>query len=502
MWNIILLLFFSLTIVIILTKHLKTRAALSQIPGPHGKFLIGILLNIMDTPENIWSYVRHLSGKYYPIYKYWILHIPVVTLVCPDDIEIVFSSTKHSAKGDVYKVLLPWLGTGLLTSKGLKWQNRRKILTPAFHFNILQQFIGIFTEESQLLVKQLQIECEKPYTNIVPIITQCTLRAICETAMGTKLEEDAKSQEYTNAIFRLGEILFHRLTRIWYYYGASFRLTSLYREQNKLLKILHGFSRSVIKNRKDNFKEPIDLVTLSSGTFSPLKRQLAMLDLLISAKYSGEPIDDEGIREEVDTFMFEGHDTTTACISFTLLLLACHKDIQEKVVQELQDVFGDSNRAPTFQDLQNLRYLERVLKESLRFYPSVPFLSRVSEEEIHTYTGYTIPSNTIMHIHIYDLHHNPQLYPEPEKFDPDRFLPENSAGRHPFAYIPFSAGPRNCIGQKFAFLEIKTIVSYILRNFVLEPVDQPSDITMITHFVLKTRNGIRVKFLKRQTRLI
>lgn len=123
-------------------------------------------------------------------------------------------------------------------------------------------------------------------------------------------------------------------------------------------------------------------------------------------------------------------------------------------MEELQEVFGESDLPPTYQDLQNLHYLERVLKESLRLYPSVPYLSRVSEEEIHTYTGHTIPKNIILQIHVYDLHRNPQLYPEPEKFDPDRFLPENCAKRHPFAYIPFSAGPRNCIG-KLVILKLK-----------------------------------------------
>ncbi|KAF2886530.1 hypothetical protein ILUMI_19644 [Ignelater luminosus] len=315
--------------------------------------------------------------------------------------------------------------------------------------------------------------------------------------MGTKLKrEDKQSQEYTNAIFRMGEIICHRLTRLWLYLEMSYRFTSLSKEEKRLLNTLHTFSEDIIRNREINFKESVDLNTLNSDGFST-KRRLAMLDLLISAKNSGQPIDDEGIREEVDTFMFEGHDTTTACISFMLLLLACHQDIQEKVVEELQDVFGESDRAPTYQDLQNLQYLDRVIKESLRLYPSVPFISRVSDDEIQTYTGYTIPKNTILQIHIYDVHHNPEIYPDPERFDPDRFLPENAARRHPFAYIPFSAGPRNCIGQKFAFLEIKTIVSYILRNFVLEQVDKPSDITLIIHLVMKTNKGIRIRFKRR-----
>lgn len=110
-------------------------------------------------------------------------------------------------------------------------------------------------------------------------------------------------------------------------------------------------------------------------------------------------------------------------------------------------VLNGKNGKLTYTDLQNLRYLERVLKESLRMYPSVPFIGRVAGEDILTYTGYKIPSNCNINIHIYDLHYNPEIYPDPHKFDPDRFLPENSQKRHPFAYLPFSAGPRNCIGS-------------------------------------------------------
>lgn len=93
-----------------------------------------------------------------------------------------------------------------------------------------------------------------------------------------------------------------------------------------------------------------------------------------------------------------------------------------------------------------MRYLENCIKESLRIYPSVPVISRSATEDIML-AGHRVPKDTTILVHIYDLHHDEKLFPDPEKFDPDRFLLENSAGRHPYAYIPFSAGPRNCIGR-------------------------------------------------------
>lgn len=121
--------------------------------------------------------------------------------------------------------------------------------------------------------------------------------------------------------------------------------------------------------------------------------------------------------------------------------------LQQKVYEELTEAFGNSTKPPTYDDLQNLRYLELCIKESLRLYPSVPLISRIASKDITTFTGYKIPKDTIVHVHIYDLHHSADVYPNPEKFDPDRFLPENTAKRHPFAYLPFSGGPRNCIGD-------------------------------------------------------
>lgn len=120
---------------------------------------------------------------------------------------------------------------------------------------------------------------------------------------------------------------------------------------------------------------------------------------------------------------------------------------QDRVYEELEELFNSDDRDPTLFELQNLKYMEMCIKESLRMYPSVPFISRLASKDIDTFSGYRIPKGTHIHIHIYDMHHNSKIYPNPEKFDPDRFLPENSIKRHPFAFLPFSGGPRNCIGK-------------------------------------------------------
>jgi cytochrome P450 family 4 len=173
------------------------------------------------------------------------------------------------------------------------------------------------------------------------------------------------------------------------------------------------------------------------------------------------------------------------------------KPFQDQIYEEIKSVLGDARAKPTYNDLQEMKYLERALKEVLRLYPSVHFISRNLGDDVVTASGYELPKNTLVHLHIYDLHHNPDIYPDPERFDPDRFLPENCQRRHPFAYLPFSAGPRNCIGQRFAMLELKAAICGILAHFVLEPVDTPSTIVLVMDLVLRTKDPIRVKFVPR-----
>ncbi|KAF4517533.1 hypothetical protein B566_EDAN005096, partial [Ephemera danica] len=141
--------------------------------------------------------------------------------------------------------------------------------------------------------------------------------------------------------------------------------------------------------------------------------------------------------------------------------------LQAKVVEELVEVFGNSGRVPDVADLANLKYLERCIKESLRLCPSILFIERLIKEDVQI-EKFLIPSGCTATFSLYTLHRDPEFFPEPEKFDPDRFLPENSQGRHPYAYMPFSAGPRNCIGQKYALLEQKTVLSTVLRRFRVE----------------------------------
>ncbi|CAH2234756.1 cytochrome P450 4C1-like [Pararge aegeria] len=469
----------------------------AKIPGPTYWPIIGNTMDIILPQDKLFLYLRTLHKKYGDTVGLGALDISSVMICNPNDIEKILSSTKFIEKQQPYTFLRGWLGEGLLTSYGKKWHQRRKLLTPAFHFNILKRFFRTIEEETEVFLESLAAEVENENTDIVQLISNMTLRTVCKTAMGTSMNEGIQSlsTKYFNAIQKLGAILIQRSCKVWLFLDFTYRLTQTAREEKKVLQDLHGFTRDVIQQRKSYLKDNPSILNLDSDEDINKKGRLAMLDLLIQNQNEGG-IDDEGIREEVDTFMFRGHDTTSMALVFFIMRLADEPEIQDKIYEELKSIFGNSDRPPTMEDLKEMRYLECCIKESLRLYPSVHFIGRYVREEVEL-GGYMVPADSIVSIHIYDVHHRPDIYPEPERFIPERFSPEKCLKRHPYAYIPFSAGPRNCIGQKFAMLETKTLMSSLLRKYRLEPVTRHSDVVFLTELVLRPKGPIYVKFCSR-----
>ncbi|XP_046962288.1 cytochrome P450 4C1-like isoform X1 [Vanessa cardui] len=470
-----------------------------KIPGPKGTFLIENGLDFLMESAPLFTYFRNLANKYKDLYKLKIFNKKVVLIYNPEDIETVLTNTKYNDKGFMYYFLRPWLNDGLLVSDGAKWHQRRKILTPAFHFNILRHFSTILVENSERLVESLRSETDKSGTEIYSFIAGMTLNSICETAMGTALDDNSKDigKKYKDAIHILGKYLFYRGERFWLYPMPLFNLSSVGRNQKKLLSEIGSFRDHVIKQRREDgtyknlytevLNEKEDDVIIGE------KKRLAMLDLLLETEEKGK-IDIEGINEEVDTFMFEGHDTTATALQYAFMLIANHPEVQDKILEECRQIFGTSDRKPTMSDLADMKYLECCIKETLRLYPSVYFIIRYCKHELKL-KNYEVPAGSDCSILIFDLHRRSDQFVEPLKFRPERFQEEPTW--HPFAYIPFSAGPRNCIGQKFAMMEMKLAISAVLQQYRLLPVTKPEDIVFIADIILRTRDPVYVKFEKR-----
>jgi len=304
---------------------------------------------------------------------------------------------------------------------------------------------------------------------------------------------------YFNAVFRMSELVQQRQTCPWLWSDAIYQWTRSGSEHEACLKILHEFTDKVIderiderevKKRDQNKQRNSETTEEQEKDVFTRKKRLAFLDLLLEAY-------DKGVREEVDTFMFEGHDTTAAGITWALYLLGRHPKMQQRVNEEVDTFFEQRSEKLTVEDMKELRYLECVIKESQRLFPSVPFFSRSTTEDCYL-DGYFVPKGTAVGVSTIGLHRNPEVWSAPLDFNPDRFLPENSQGRHPFAFVPFSAGPRNCIGQRFAILEEKTILAYILRFFHVSSKQSFDEMKTCAELITRPKDGIFVSLCRRK----
>ncbi|KAG8177135.1 hypothetical protein JTE90_012016 [Oedothorax gibbosus] len=424
------------------------------------------------------------------MFVFWISYVPFVCLMTSESIEEFISGTKNNEKAWSYDALHPWLGTGLLTSHGKKWKSRRKLLTPAFHFDILKDFLPVINEQSQILVNCLNKEISKEFIDIIPLMTYCSLDIICETTLGVSVGAQKNNEsQYVISVKRITEIMMQKMINSLYWCDFVFYRTKLGKEFKKHLKIVHSFTRSVIKEKKEKF--------LRGEYESEKRKRKPLMDLLLEHHINSQDLTEEDIREEVDTFTFEGHDTTSMGMSWALYLIGLYEDVQLKIQEELNGIFGsDVDREVTTDDLNDMKYLDCVLKESQRLYPSVPMMGRNVSEDTDI-CGYKLIKGSTGNVLIYHLHRDEDIFPDPEKFDPDRFLPENSIGRPPYAYIPFSAGPRNCIGQRLAVMEEKTVIANILRNFNIHSLDDRDKILPEPDLILKPGGPLRIKIRPR-----
>ncbi|KAJ8040041.1 Cytochrome P450 4V2 [Holothuria leucospilota] len=483
-------------------RYLVVRYRLRNFKGPRGLPIIGNVLQF--GPDNV-SFLKAFmeNAEIYRENGSFLVYFgftPIVVVYNAVDLERILRNVKHDEKGYFYKLSAPWLKDGLLLSKGSKWITRRKLLTPSFHFSILKKFLVILNEQAQCLTDKICESEDKPSVNLPSLLSLCSLDIMCETIMGRRLgAQSGESCEYVEALHRIGAIINERSRKPWYNNNFIYGLSPLGKKQDECLKILHGTTKQVINDR--NFEIQIEGsrdVTIDDKSREVRKRRrLAFLDLLIEVQKQDPSFTDEGIQEEVDTFMFEGHDTVAASLTMALYLIGRHPKVQAKVQEELERVFGDDReRFVTSDNLQELEYLSCVMKESQRLLTPVPFVGRDLAEDTRI-GGIEIPKGTNILMSLIMLHRDPKQFPEPEKFDPDRFLPANSEGRHNFAYLPFSAGHRNCIGQKFAVMEQKVILATVLRKFEISSLQTLDELKLSSELVLRAVDGVQVKFTQR-----
>ena len=313
----------------------------------------------------------------------------------------------------------------------------------------------------------------------------CTFDVIMQCAFSTSLDVqnmEVEQQYHKTAAF-LARQCVERSIKPHLYSDAIYAMTSDGRRFREACAYTHAFADNLIAERKEAMKR------------SSCAKTVDFLDILLQARDENDNgLSDLEIRDEVETFMVAGHDTTRSAISWCLYNLAKHPEIQSRVHTEVEAVLqGRIDRRVTADDMTSFPYLKRCVKESLRMHPPVPFIGRTLEHELEIEPEKILPPGTNVSTMIWNLHHNPEVWPDHMTYDPDRFLPENIKHMDSHAFIPFAAGPRNCIGQHFAMNEILTVVVRILDQFTLR-LDPEKEVNVHPDAVLRPENGIYIYF--------
>ncbi|XP_023989903.1 cytochrome P450 4F2 isoform X6 [Physeter macrocephalus] len=422
--------------------------------------------------------LTQLVANYPQGYMIWMGPITPLVIFChPDLIRNVANASATVAPKDVhfYDFLKPWLGDGLLLSAGDKWSSHRRMLTPAFHFNILKPYMKIFTKSADIMHAKWQhlVTEGRTHLDMFEHISLMTLDSLQKCVFSFDSNCQEKPSEYIAAILELSALVAKRHQQIFLHIDLLYYLTPDGRCFRRACRLVHNFTDVVIQERRRT------LPSQGIDDFLKAKAKAKTLDfidvLLLTKDEDGKGLSDEDIRAEADTFMFEGHDTTASGLSWVLYNLAKHPEYQERCRQEVQELLRDREpKEIEWDDLAQLPFLTMCIKESLRLHPPVTVISRRCTQDTVLPDGRVIPKGVICLISIFGTHHNPSVWPDPGVYDPFRFDPENIKGRSPLAFIPFSAGPRNCIGQSFAMTEMKVVLALTLLRFrVLPDTEEP-----------------------------
>ena len=224
-------------------------------------------------------------------------------------------------------------------------------------------------------------------------------------------------------------------------------------------------------------------------------RVMSFLDILIDSHLQNPTLMSiSDISDHLSTFVFAGHDTSALSVCFALYLVGHYPHVQQRIQQEVDqlDLAND-----TCNWIKNLTYLEQVIHETMRLYPPAPFIGRFTTKAID-YDHIRIPDNTDVIVSIYDIHRNVQHWPHPEIFDPDRFAPEVAKNRHPYAFIPFSGGPRNCIGKSQAMLETKSILAHIFKQYEVLSIQPRDTLRIAANVTIHMKESMSIKFIERR----
>jgi cytochrome P450 len=376
----------------------------------------------------------------------------------PDGVRHVLATGADRYRKDnrFYQEIRWALGDGLLNSQDDRWLRQRRFIQPLFTRRRIAGYAASMAEEAGALVAAWRpaAAAGQP-VDANAEMSALTLRVVGRLLFGADVERAIPVVRYAFPLLgrdaRRRAFAPVRLPREW--------PTPANRRAMRARREIRDVCDELIARRRD---------------VPEAARGDDLLGLLVGARDGEEALDDAEIRDQILIFMLAGHDTTAVALTFSLHLLGRHPEALRRLQQEVDDVLGD--RTPTPDDVERLPYAAMVIKEAMRLYPPAPGLGRRTAEG-DVVCGFTIPAGSDVALSPWVTHRHPAFWPEPERFEPQRFAAEHEADRHRHAYFPFGAGPRACIGQYFSMLEATIVLAMIVRAYDMSAPDMRIPLT-------------------------
>jgi cytochrome P450 len=416
-----------------------------QPPGPRSRHPLGALPEIR---RDALAFLLGTFTRYGDVARYRLGPMPSALVAHPDGVRHVLQEhVKNYTKDHISYGMVRWVaGDGLLTNRGDSWLRQRRLAQPAFHRQRLAAMAEMMVRRSEETVAEWEqaADAGRP-VEVGDAMMRLALRIVGDALFGANVDAQAA------AISRNFHIVSDQIVTRF----RSFNLIPPVlprrrdREWRQAVAALDSVIYGMIAERRRSGEDRGDL-------FSML--------MLARDEDTGHQMSDRQLRDELLTMLVAGHETTATALTWAWALLDRHPEAATKLHAELDAVLGD--RAPTGADLPRLAYTRMVIDETMRLYPPIYLFSR-AVKAADTIGGYSIPRGSSVEICAYVTHRHPEFWPDPERFAPERFAPEQVAARHKFAYIPFSSGPRICIGNNFALMEATLALAAIARRLRL-----------------------------------
>lgn len=394
-----------------------------------------------------------------------VLHKSVVIVQSPEDVKTVFTTPSCYQKADVYDVMGDvGVGVGLLFAKAKMWYTQRRYFNASFHTHVVREKIPDMNIVSKKLVADYEKLCGKGYLDLLPINGIRTTELTMRSQFDISLDQDTIS-----GIHELMEKIMH----IWAVMSINYYSNTVVYNLKKWLKFEREDTK-YINSFRDLIKPPLmEHLKSYDQEFEATKGQTPEEIMKIPESFGkklfrmmyNNILDDKGFEDHIAVLSMAGSDTSAIAISNTILCLAMNPIVQEKSYQEIMNFIPPSDSEITVEEMGQLQYFDRVIKESLRIVPTVQVIGRHALEDVPIENG-VIPKGTEILLPIINIHKNKSSWGEDsDVFDPDNFLPERVEARHRCSYIPFSIGLRNCIATKYAETFMKMVLIRLVRNY-------------------------------------